>query len=151
MLISENWEEECSGLKALIVYFLYPTKKHNNTQHPCKRQTSFCIYFAVETKLLRFVLFQLVAAGPRNDRWSVTLWTIFNFSKAMIRRPIWTGLGAKQRMFFAISYSNSNCEFSLEVRKQTLYLLAEMSILVNSLQELPWVRKKKGYIYITLY
>ncbi len=57
-----------------------------------------------------------------NDRWSVTLWTIFNFSEPMFRRPIWTGLGARQHKFSAISYSNRHRELSSEVRKQTLYL-----------------------------
>lgn len=57
-----------------------------------------------------------------NDRWSVTLLTIFNFSKPMFRHPIWTGLGARQHKFFAISYSNRHRELSSEVRKQTFYL-----------------------------
>lgn len=60
--------------------------------------------------------------GPENDRWSVTLRTIFNFSKPTFRSPIWWGLGARQRKFFAISYSNRHRELSSEVRKQTLYL-----------------------------
>lgn len=60
--------------------------------------------------------------SAENDRWSVTLWIIFNFSKLMFRHPIWTRLGAKQHTFFAISYYNILHEHSSEDRKQTFYM-----------------------------
>lgn len=58
----------------------------------------------------------------KDDRWSVTLRTIFNFSEPMFSRPIWTGLGTRQYKFFVIGYSNRQPELPSQVRKQTFFV-----------------------------
>lgn len=95
---------------------------HTKRKHLCKCQSSSSISFVVEKKWRGLFSFSWLPKRAENDRWSVTLWTIFNISKPMLRHPIWTGLGAKQHKVFVISCSNRHRELSSEHRKQTFDL-----------------------------